>query len=435
VGVLAIDSGSLKDRIVHSVTLRIVRTSVFCFFCYLAIGLLLATLSGFVHLHLGLSTFWAGVAVSSQYVATLLSRPKVGRMSDVLGPRTTVLFGQLACLISGLLLLMAVTLEHKVMFCFGVLLMSRLVLGCGESGVATGTVTWGLGRVKSEYAAQVISWNGIASYGGMAIGAPLGLWLANTYGMIAIGAAVTSASLLNFIIAQPLAGVPILRGDHLPFRDVLRKVFVDGLGLALGTVGFGTIASFTALYYASRHWREPALAMSLFGVCFIATRLIFADTINRWGGFRVAMVSFFVEAAGLFILWSATSPDMARVGAALSGCGFALVFPALGVEAVKAVEVSDRGSALGLFAAFLDLAMAVTGPLAGFIIAKWGYAAIFLYGSAASACAFVMILTRASFQSSRSGEALRHLRKSHAPSTIADVTAPSGGKTGACRLQ
>jgi MFS family permease len=404
VSVLQLASGFLRapHRQV-GLTLRIVRTSLFIFLSYLVIGVLLAALPGFVHLHLGFSTFWAGVAVSSQYAATVLSRPKVGRMTDVLGPRTAVLLGQLACFLSGLLLLLAVALEDKVIFCFGALLISRVALGCGESGVATGATTWGLGRVNSEYAAQVISWSGVASYGGMSVGAPLGIWLENTYGMMAIGAAVTGISFLNFTIALPLAGVPILRGKHLPFHEVLRKVFVDGLGLALSTVGFGTIASFTTLYYASRHWSAPALAMSLFGVCFIATRLVFVDTINRWGGLRIAMVSFLVEAIGLLVLWSATSPDMARAGAALSGCGFALVFPALGVEAIKGVAESDRGSALSLYAAFLDLAMAVTGPLAGFVIGKWGYANIFLCGSAAAACAFVLIFSRARFESSRSG--------------------------------
>ena len=399
---LQVASGFLRATSSIRVTLRIIRTSLFIFLAYLVIGVLLAALPGYVHLHLGFSTFWAGIAISSQYAATVLSRPNAGRMTDVLGPRTTVLLGQLACFLSGLLLLLTVTLEDKGIVCFGVLLMSRVALGSAESGVATGSATWGLGRLKSEYAAQVISWSGIATYGGMAVGAPLGVWLENTHGMLAIGAAVIGISLVNFAIALPLTGVPILRGEHLPFQKVLREVFSDGLGLALGTIGFCTIASFTTLYYASLHWTAPALAVSLFGVCFIATRLIFADTINRLGGLRIAMVSFLVEATGLLVLWSAASPDMARAGAALSGCGFALVFPALGVEAIKGVAESDRGSALGVYGAFLDLAMAVTGPMAGLIIGKWGYASIFLYGSAAALCAFVLILSRLRFESSRS---------------------------------
>ncbi len=166
-------------------------TDLFIVFYYLTIGLLLAVLPGFVHLHLGLSPLWAGVAISSQYLATLVSRPKAGRMTDVLGPRATVLVGQVVGLLSGLCLVAAASLQSKTMACFVVLLISRLILGCGESCVATGATTWGLGRVDPAYAAQVISWSGIAAYGAMAAGAPLGIWLETRYGLESIGVAAS----------------------------------------------------------------------------------------------------------------------------------------------------------------------------------------------------------------------------------------------------
>jgi len=154
--------------------------------------------------------------------------------------------------------------------------------------------------------------------------------------------------LLTLALALPIAGVPTVRGTHLAFPGVLARVALYGLGLTLGTMGFAAIASFTGLYFASRHWTDPALALVLFGGCFIVTRLLFADTVNRWDGFRVALVSFIVESAGLFVLWAATTHDVALAGAALSGCGFALVFPALGVEALKTVTIQNHGSALGV---------------------------------------------------------------------------------------
>jgi MFS family permease len=123
---------------------------MFVVFNYLTIGLLLAVLPGFVHLHLGLSPWWSGVAISSQYLATLVSRPKASRMTDVLGPRATVLIGQVAGLLSGLCLTAALSIEAKIMACLVVLLISRLILGCSESCVATGAITWGLGRVPPK---------------------------------------------------------------------------------------------------------------------------------------------------------------------------------------------------------------------------------------------------------------------------------------------
>jgi predicted MFS family arabinose efflux permease len=382
--------GLLQRLVATSTTIQIVHTSLFIFLYYLTIGLLLAVLPGFIHLHLGLSTFWAGVGIGSQYLATLATRSGVGRMTDVSGPRTTVLVGQVAGLLSSLCLIVAASLQSKTTACFVVLLVSRLILGGGESCVATGATTWGLGGVRPEYAGQVISWSGIAAYGAMAAGAPLGVWLENRYGFESIGAVASGISVLNLAIALPLVGVPILRGAHLPFWKVLGRVSVYGLGLTLGTIGFAAIATFTGLYYASRHWTDPALALILFGSCFILTRLLLAGAINRWNGFRVAMASFIVESAGLFVLWSATNHDVALAGAALSGCGFALVFPALGVEALRVVTDQNHGAALGVYTAFLDLAMAITGPIAGTIIGKFGYSAIFLYGSGAAGCAFAV---------------------------------------------
>jgi predicted MFS family arabinose efflux permease len=146
------------------------------------------------------------------------------------------------------------------------------------------------------------------------------------------------------------------------------------------------------LYFVNRHWGDPALALILFGSCFVITRLLFAGAVNRWGGFRVGILSFLVESAGLLILWSSRTHDLALAGAALTGCGLALVFPALGVEAVKSVDEQNRGAALGVYTAFLDCAMAVTAPIAGFLVGKFGYSSIFLFGSAAAACGFVLTL-------------------------------------------
>jgi predicted MFS family arabinose efflux permease len=118
---------------------------------------------------------------------------------------------------------------------------------------------------------------------------------------------------------------------------------------------------------------------------------LLANTIDRWGGFRLGIASLLVEFTGLFALWMAQTPDTAMAGTALSGCGFALVFPALGVEVVREVSGQDRGAAPGVYTAFLDLAMGITGPLAGYVIMRFGYSAMFLSASGAAMCGCMIL--------------------------------------------
>jgi MFS family permease len=379
----------------HSLTLRIIATAVLTFVCYFTIGLQLAVAPGFVHWHLGYNAVLAGLAVSAQYVATLSSRPLVGRMGDAIGAKQTTYSGLVVCAASGLVLLLSAGLEGDPLASLCVLLLSRLTLGVGEGLVTTGATLWGIGRVGAASTAQVISWSGIASYGALAVGAPLGVWLANSFGLDAIGGVSVVVILAGLVWASTISAIPTLPGKNLPFRQVLEQVFPYGLGLALGGVGFGTIASFITLYYGSRHWQNAGFSLSLFGVAFVTARLLFANTINRWGGYRVAVVSLAIECVGLTVLGLAPNSATAWAGAALSGFGFSLVFPALGVEALRRVPVYNRGAALGVYTAFVDLSLGISGPLAGIIVHLLGYSPIFLFAAvmAGSSMALLIMLS------------------------------------------
>lgn len=356
----------------------------------------MAVLPSVVHLQLGFNTVLAGLAISAQYAATVLSRPQAGRMADSQGARRTVLSGLLACGLSGICLFSSGFLSTLPLACLGLILVSRLILGFGESWLATGSSLWGIARVGPAHTAQVISWSGICSYGGLAIGAPVGVWIAKAWGLSGVGLASVVTSCLGLMTAFPIGEVDVPEGVPLAFRQVLRRVFPHGMSLALATTGFGTIASFMVLFYAHRHWNNAAFALTSFGAAFILARLLFGHTIDRWGGFPVAIACLSVEIAGLAFLWLAGNPAMAFAGAAFTGFGFSLVFPALGVEAVNCVTAENRGSALGVYTAFVDLSLGVTGPLVGLIVAGLGYSPIFLFAAlmAAAALGLTLLVSR-----------------------------------------
>ena len=367
-----------------AVTLQVVSIVLFTFIGYLNIGIPLAVLPGYVHNHLGYGTVIAGLVISVQYLATLLSRPYASRIIDTQGSKRAVMIGLAGCGLSGVFMLASSWLTAMPALSLASLLIGRLVLGSAESLVGSGSIGWGIGRVGAANTAKVISWNGIASYGAIAIGAPLGVVMVNHLGMWSLGVSIIALATLGLLLAWPKLAAPIVSGVRVPFLHVLGRVLPHGTGLALGSIGFGTIATFITLYYATNHWENAALCLSVFGASFISARLLFGNLINRIGGFRVAIVCFSVETLGLLLLWLAPNPQLALAGAALSGFGFSLVFPALGVEAVNLVPASSRGAAVGAYSLFIDLSLGITGPLVGAVAAGFGFASIFLFAALAA---------------------------------------------------
>ncbi|OWY27246.1 MFS transporter [Herbaspirillum robiniae] len=375
------------------VTQQILATAFFTFLVYLAIGIPMAVLPGYIHLDLGYSAVVAGLGISVQYFATFVSRANAGRMIDTVGPKQTVMRGMLLCAASGGLLLLAALAQSLPFLSLVLLFCSRALLGLGESLVGTGAIMWGVGRVGSENTAKMISWNGIATYAALAIGAPLGVVLDRSLGFAVIGLAGMLLTITGYVLARGGPVTPVIPGEKLPFKLVLRRVFAYGMGLAFGTIGFGSIATFITLYYADQHWGGAAFALTAFSSAFVGSRLLFANAINRFGGYRVAIVSFITEAVGLLLLWVAGAPEVALLGAALAGFGFALVFPSLGVEAVNLVPASNRGAALAAYSVFLDLALGVTGPVAGAIAGQLGYPQVFLFAAIAAIGAVALSLS------------------------------------------
>jgi len=146
---------------------------------------------------------------------------------------------------------------------------------------------------------------------------------------------------------------------------------MPGLGAALSSIGLGAILAFSALLFADRGWLPVWLPFSAFATSLIVARVLFGKLPDRLGGARVALVTVFVEAAGLAIIWWGPAEIWAAVGAVLTGIGYSLVYPGFGVEAVRRAPPQSRGLAMGAYTAFLDVAL-------GLIAGSAGLGAVFL---------------------------------------------------------
>lgn len=225
----------------------------------------------------------------------------------------------------------------------------------------------------------------------MALGAPLGVAFYALGGLYGLSITIMAVALLAILFALPRPKVKASKGKPLPFRAVLGRVWPYGMALALATTGFGVIATFITLFYDAKGWDGAAFALTLFSCAFVGARLLFPNGINRLGGLNVAMICFAIEIVGLLLTGIAMVPWVAKVGVFLAGAGFSLVFPALGVVAVKAVPQQNQGAALATYTVFMDMSLGITGPLAGLVMAWAGVPVIYL--AAAGLVVIALLLT------------------------------------------
>lgn len=348
------------------------------FVSFLSIGLPLPVLPLHVHDVLEMSTLVVGLVIGVQFAAALLSRAWAGNLADTQGSKHAVMLGLMVMCLSGLAYLASLSFVSTPTLSVWVLVIGRILLGCGESLIVTGSLSWGIGLVGPQNAGKVMAWVGVAMYGAYAVGAPLGVAVNQDYGFNGISVAVTLLPLISLVMLLKVRATAPTALCRTPFYKVLGLVWGAGMGLLLCSVGFGSLTAFIALLFADRNWGNASLAFTAFGIAFIAARLFFGHLPDKLGGARVALLCVLVEAAGLLLIWGAHSPALAYLGAALTGWGYSLAFPGFGVEAVRRAPPESRGIAMGAYVAFLDISLGITGPALGAVAGTWGLEAIYL---------------------------------------------------------
>ncbi|TGV11535.1 MFS transporter [Alcaligenaceae bacterium 429] len=360
------------------------------FIGFLTIGLPLPVLPLHVHDGLGMSTLVVGIVIGAQFAAALLSRAWAGNLADTRGAKRAVVMGFLLASSSGIAYLASLAFTQSPTTSVWILLLGRVLLGCGESLVVTGALSWGVGLVGPQNAGKVMAWVGIAMYGAYAVGAPVGVAINDLQGFAGISVVAAVLPIISLAVIANLRALPPTANRRTPFYKVLGVVWGAGMGLALSSVGFGVITAFIALLFAAHDWGNASLAFTAFGLAFIAARIFFGHLPDKLGGARVALVCVLIEALGQLLIWGADTAVIAYVGAALTGFGYSLAFPGFGVEAVRRAPPQNRGVAMGAYVAFLDISLGITGPALGAVAGTWGVDAVYLVGAIAVASSLLV---------------------------------------------
>jgi MFS family permease len=363
------------------------------FLTYLSVAMALPVVSVFVKEVLKLPNWLGGGAVGVAFVSTILSRKHAGHFADARSSKKCFMLGFFFYIAAALVCMSASISGLSVSVAFVILIAGRLLLGIGESMATVGFLSWHFSRLGSVHSGKVLSVFGMAMYGAFALGGPLGLTLYKYFGFASVMLASSILPIIGVImfLTSPEVAPHKTTEAKKSFLNLLGTIWKQGLTVMLQGVGFAVLGAFISLYFKDQGWPYAGVGLSLFGIGFVISRILFGALPDKIGGVKVTLVSLVVETVGQSLLWLAPHYSLALIGALLTGLGCSMIYPAMGVEVIKRVRPEQRGTAFGGFAMFQDIAYAFSAPIAGVLADNFSYSSTFLFGFIAAVVGIIIV--------------------------------------------
>jgi MFS family permease len=355
---------------------------------FLVTGAALPALPLHIHDGLGFGVFTVGLVSGAQFAAALLFRIWAGKISDQRGPKFAVIAGLLMAALAGMLYLVSLIDTGLPIVSIMILVGGRAFLGGAESLIMIGAQSWCLALAGGNNVGKMLAWIGTAMFVALAVGAPLGSFLFETYGFASIGVTTFLGAAVTLLLVTFVPAVkPTPRDNSKIFAKVLRAVWLPGMGMAFSSLGYGMVTAFAVLLFAQRGWQPAWLSFTLFAVGLMVARMLFGALPDRLGGARTATIFIVVHSVGIALIGVSSAAWLAFVGAALAGFGYALIYPGFGIEAVARAPANAKGVAMGIYTAFIDLALGIFAPLLGLVAGLAGVGPVFIIAAILALCA------------------------------------------------
>ena len=353
---------------------------------FVAVGAVIPVLPRYVHGPVGAGDLAVGIVIGAYTLTAIVFRPFAGRLADGRGRRATLVGGAVLVATVGALYLVPAGVPGLV--------ATRLLLGIGEGAVVVAGSAWAIDLAPPDRRGRVIGFFGLGIWGGLAIGPPLGEALLAVGGYRAVWLFAAAGPLLGAMLAArlPDAHQPAAAPAGQPLLP--RPAIGPGVAIALASVGYAALAGFAVLHLAERGSGGGSSVFIAFAATVVAGRLLLGSLPDRLGPTRTAVASGVAETAGLALVGAASSWQVAVLGAAMMGAGFAVLYPALALLVLDGTDDRSRGAALGTFSAFFDAGVGVGAPLAGAVASVWGYPGAFYTAAGFAAAGAVASLVR-----------------------------------------
>jgi MFS family permease len=353
----------------------LITLSTFAYF--ISVGTLYPTLPRYVEGPLAGGSVSVGLAVGAFSLAAVVLRPVAGRIGDTRGRRLLIL--------SGAALVGASVAAYVLTSNLITLLILRLVTGAGEAAFYVGAASAINDLAPEERRGEALSFFSLALYAGIALGPVLGeSVLDHTH----FHSAWITSALCAFVAFILALGIRDTREEHVGEARSTRLIhpaaLLPGTILAAGIVGLTGFNSFIPLYVSKLGMSGSRLVFVTFSAVVLSVRGFGAQLPDRLGPRFSARAALITSAVGLALIALWAEPVGLFAGTVIFALGQALAFPALMTIAIRGAPSSERGSVVGTFTAFFDLAYGVGAIGLGAVVSLAGYRGMFAVASGAA---------------------------------------------------
>ena len=334
----------------------------------------------FIHLpsflkDIGAGEVEIGLIVGTSAISSIALKPAIGRLMDIRGRRPLILVGGLVNLVAVLLYLTVTSL--------GIWLYAvRVLHGFGWAMIFTPLFTYGADLIPASRRTEGLALFGISGFVSMGLSGVLGDVILGWRGFNELFVAASGFAFMAWFLAMvlPERAPQVAHGDRgRSFFAAIRSAELLPVWFATGIFAVSVTSYFTFLrtYIDEVGFGSVGAFFVAYGVAAVLLRVVFAWLPGRVGEKRVLYPAFAVLGVGFLVLGGARSAGAIVVAGVLTGAGHGYVFPILFGFAVTRARVGDRGSALALFTALIDMGTLVGGPILGLVIARSGYPAMY----------------------------------------------------------
>ncbi len=323
-----------------------------------------------------------GLLVAVMAVAAIAARPFVGRIMDTRGRRVVILVGG-SLHVLATLLYWAIDLvgdpSHAAIV--GV----RIVHGFAQAAVFSVMFTYAADIVPAKRRAEGIAVYGVSGLIPMGVGVLLGdvVIVDGDYTRVfQLSCGCALAGLLSSAL------LPETRRGGVPGRSFLaavrepqlRPLWFIGTAFSMGLAAYFVFLK-TYLLDAPQ-LGSMTLFFSTYAIAAVLLRLLFGWVPERYGLIRVLIPSLLIGATGLLVIAVATDPVHMVFAAIACGVGHGFAFPIVSALTVLRAQPDERGSAMALFTALMDLGVLLGGPCFGVSARYAGYPVTFALAGA-----------------------------------------------------